>query len=399
MLKAWHSDLGIGAYQSIEREKLLWEGVVIKPEPPRILNVVIKDSAGNPLDGASVRVQPVDGPVGLRYGSEQTTDSNGQAELGNIYSGASYSVNVSLEGFYDHQGKPSARVGSEEWSDTQEITLTRADIAKGTVVDEEGNPLGGVELLVVNEANRTHGAHATTDSKGRFELNVASEEGLGYEQTPSGLVRDMVELQIEHKARNAGAFVKMDRKDLLKENVTLVAPPPWTLTVVVNDPQGKPLEGVEVVPVAWHGWHGGYGQRVSTNHEGKAVCRDIYSGGDYAINTTLDGYYRSSSDHLPAVGGKDWKGTIELVMEPTNRTQVGKVIDEEGKPVAGAQVTAYLGYDITATTDADGKFTLKGLPGAKITLSARKDDLRGLANASQKTGNVVITLKKPKPRE
>ena len=81
-------------------------------------------------------------------------------------------------------------------------------------------------------------------------------------------------------------------------------------------------------------------------------------------------------------------------MERADRTQTGKVIDDEGKPVTWATVRAYVGDEITTTTDAEGKFELKGLPGSEIRLSVREGDLRGSANASKDTESVTIKLEK-----
>ena len=69
-------------------------------------------------------------------------------------------------------------------------------------------------------------------------------------------------------------------------------------------------------------------------------------------------------------------GTAHVVLDlgpPVARTVHGVVRDANGKPLAGAQVTASYegGGDVTATTDASGGYTLKTFAGATLTAAAR----------------------------
>ncbi len=385
----------VGAFEWADRATVLEDGVVIKVLPPQAMKAIVKDEDGNPVEGAKVRLSAMHG---RSYGVPETakTNSSGETVFDRVYMGGSYALSASLEGYYNYDSRPSPNVGSDEWKDIQEIVLKRADIAKGRVVDESGDGLGGVELMVVNEERRSHGASATSDSNGYFELNVPGEDELTYTRTPDGRVRGIVQLKIGGRPGGLGAIVKVRREELLSGSVVLTAKPSLTLTVVVKDTEGRPLSGVEVVPILWHGGSGESCEWPVSNADGEAACRKIYAGGEYAVNTTLDGYYRSSRDHLPVAGSSDWKERVELVMERADRTQTGKVIDDEGKPVTWATVRAYVGDEITTTTDADGKFELKGLPGSEIRISVREGELRGSANASKDTKDVTIKLEKRK---
>ncbi len=66
---------------------------------------------------------------------------------------------------------------------------------------------------------------------------------------------------------------------------------------------------------------------------------------------------------------------------------VGNVSDGAGKPVAGAEVVAFVGRqlaavgsstDLTATTDAAGKFVFKDLPTGEVTFEASKDGRKAI---------------------
>ena len=361
---------GGGAFEWADRAKVLRDGVVIKALPPQAMKVIVKDEGGVPVEGTEVRVSAMHGSS---YGVPETakTNSSGETVFDKVYVGGSYALSASLKGYYDYGSRPSPNVGSDEWKDVQEIVLKRADIAKGRVVDVNGDAVGGARLLVVNEERRTHGADATADPNGYFELNIPGEEELTYTQTPSGRVRGMVQLKIEGGGRGLAAILAMRREDLLSEGLVLTAKPLLTLTVVVKDTEGRPLNGVEVVPTLWHGGSGESCEWPVSDADGEAVCRKIHAGGEYAVNTTLDGYYRSSRDHLPVAGSPDWKDRVELVMERADRTQTGTVVDDDGNPVTWATVRAYVGDEITATTDAEGRFELKGLPGSEMCIRDR----------------------------
>ena len=85
---------------------------------------------------------------------------------------------------------------------------------------------------------------------------------------------------------------------------------------------------------------------------------------------------------------------MEVVVDPTDREQPGVVLDKDGKPVAGAEVSWPGGQSLTRTVaDSEGRFRLKGLPhSTKVRLMANRDKRYGYADSSNETASIEIRL-------
>ena len=145
---------------------------------------------------------------------------------------------------------------------------------------------------------------------------------------------------------------------------------------------GQPVAGAEVSVVRQ-----GRGKREVVAHEltdalGAFEIRKIPAG-RFLIEIRADGYAARG------VGGYDNKGTSyhELLTELMREATVAGVVrDTAGKPIPGAEVTArsvlgidargYYPVDAAADpTDAQGRFTVRGLPTGYATLRCRKGTL------------------------
>jgi hypothetical protein len=121
-----------------------------------------------------------------------------------------------------------------------------------------------------------------------------------------------------------------------------------------------------------------------------------------------------NDDQALDVGLGGGAGTIkapDLVLEPADQTVAGRVVDEDGKPVAGAEVAARAGVNdgnniticnlATAMTRADGTFILTGLGASPCTISAT---LPGATSDSVTAspavlGNLTLKMRLPAPPE
>lgn len=383
---------GFGSFANVEREKLLKDGVTITLKAPHMLKLIVKNEEGQPVVGAGISLTRWFNRSG-GFAGEGKTDSNGELAFRDIYEGSSYSWYIKTDGYYNYQSSyPQPNVGSADWKDTEDVILQRSENAHGNVIDEKGNPVSDVEIeLIAQDASY----NTKTSADGLFEIPVPEANLLGYEDSPSGLVPAGVWLKATYNGGKMGAFAKIERGELLKDGVTLTVKAPQPLTIHIADPNGRPLKNVEVNAGADFGDFGEGGRILYTDDKGKVVVQEIYSGATYGVMTQLRGYYRGSrGSDTATVGSADWKNTIDLVMEPANRTQTGRVVDEEGKPVAGALVRAWVSEEIKTTTNSDGRFSLAGFPASSIYVTAKKDDLVGSVEVTKDTGEVTITVKK-----
>jgi len=94
---------------------------------------------------------------------------------------------------------------------------------------------------------------------------------------------------------------------------------------------------------------------------------------------------------------------VDFVLKP-GKTLVGRVVDEQGKPIEGVKIQfqtwepiEYRWFDHFATTDANGEFRMEHLPEGKITLRLDKEGYLYMNNqpAEVEANQPVTTMKTP----
>jgi protocatechuate 3,4-dioxygenase beta subunit len=105
--------------------------------------------------------------------------------------------------------------------------------------------------------------------------------------------------------------------------------------------------------------------------------------GDAEVVAHAPGYFRSTVKVADLAAGKGREG-LKVVLEPATAWVEGVVVDQDGKPLSGATVTAHgdEGRAGTATTDAQGKFKLvkvrsRGPVRLSVDLKGYVDDADG----------------------
>ena len=156
-----------------------------------------------------------------------------------------------------------------------------------------------------------------------------------------------------------GKSVCIDRHKLLSAPVKIKVFPPTSLAATLKDSaDGKPLAGIEVALVLFQGNTSAGSSRQTTDASGRVVFSSVYSGGMYELEVNTKGY-NSFRTHYPppAVGSKGWKSVQEIKLKKADMAK-GRVIDEQGKPVAGAEIEQVSWEKTRATTDANGDFEI-----------------------------------------
>lgn len=156
-----------------------------------------------------------------------------------------------------------------------------------------------------------------------------------------------------------GKCVCFDRQELLSAPVRIKVFPPTRLAATVKDSaDGKPLSGIEVALVLFQGNTSAGSSRQTTDASGRVVFSSVYSGGMYEleVNTKNHNPFRTPWPP-PAVGSKGWKPVQEIKLKKADMAK-GRVVDEQGKPVAGAEIEQVSWEKTHATTDANGDFEI-----------------------------------------
>ena len=161
---------------------------------------------------------------------------------------------------------------------------------------------------------------------------------------------------------------------MISQAMVFRALPARSPKVTVTDAYLKPLKGAKVSVKAAYGLKSVETSVGVANSSGEFTVPAVYPGGKYTFRATLLGYCPKEVQ-TPPVGGKNWIDSIEIVTEPAAKVVKGKVVDGNGKAVAGAKVSTDFGP--YALTDARGEFTLKQMPDRMVVLNARKGSLQG----------------------
>jgi RNA polymerase sigma factor (sigma-70 family) len=262
-----------------------------------------------------------------------------------------------------------------------EVAATKATL-RVLVLDGTEQPVTGAEVVVmlsaeVGDAERG----ATTDGEGRvrFGLDPARQvRGLRVEPTETtGLARDWIR-------RPAGE---------LDQELVLHVASGGTLAGKVVDKAGRPVAGATV-----NGWCRtrveGPPDRVATSDGSGAFVLE-HLGPDFVVEARAPGM-ASTKGLLGNLGpGEESRGHIlDLGVEAP---LVGQVVDMQGRPVAGVEISKELSYGdhsdwlrthhprtrwapgstAATTSDASGLFRLEGIAGESISIKANRAPFLG----------------------
>ena len=285
------------------------------------------------------------------------------------------------------------------------------------VVDHRtGKPLAGVDLTIKVERKDT--GRATTDSAGRADIAV-----------PSPLPGYMA---VSARKDNFAPMTGFIRRPSIEDgdipaSYTLEMYPVETVTGVVRDEQGRPIEGVLVEPMTWMRSGGGGTDReeferppsVKTDAEGRWKCEGMPAGIDSSRISFRFSHVDYQPVDLPSGAALEHIRRGPATILPRGLEIAGRVVDRAGTPIGGAHVyrgSDRFGMGIPKTdTDREGRFRFIHVPAGETILTVQAPgqtpDLRkivvagGLAPVEFRLepgrrirGRVVDTKGNPLPR-
>ncbi|MHC4822223.1 MAG: carboxypeptidase regulatory-like domain-containing protein [Planctomycetota bacterium] len=339
----------------------------------------VKTPSGDPVVGARVGRDAGKLMTGVPEDSA-VTDEEGNFELEAVPAMTRGRIFAVAEGFALTRSNPfDVRSGTETAGIV--ITLQKGATFKGTIRDEETNPLAGVSIKMNRQWSRADG--------GWFWIPelVAYSEGDGtyvVEGVPEGNYRVRIYLEgyapIDKRNVNAPAQGELASQDhVLRKGDSI--------TGVVRSREGELISGASVN--AW-GWvMGSDGNRtwmnrsdVRTNDEGVFTLDGLPSG-SYQINVQMTGYGAKRLSGIAA-------GTrgLDVMLEPMARIR-GIVLKADGvTPVPTFKIKVYLEQDSNGNpvragrvirqqdfADREGKFEIKDLAAGQVGVQAVSGDL------------------------
>jgi hypothetical protein len=186
-----------------------------------------------------------------------------------------------------------------------------------------------------------------------------------------------------------------------------IASAPESISGIVRDPQGLPVQGVSVAIVGIH----------------PSSRRTVYTGQDgvFAAGDLANGYYTvfaSKPGFVPSGYGSAWAGDPgnALAIQPGHKTPEvsvvlrrgaslrGSLTDQQGQPIQGMRVSLFQleqpGFPFrvlesaAVESDDEGRFRFWGLPGAEYLLAAsdpQRERPRRFASAAGGRGAAVAS--------
>lgn len=338
-----------------------------------IIEVLVKDTAGKPVAGANVTMRHTQ----LQQMAGGNTDANGLTRMRVL--GGQYSFSGAYKEGYSRQTTQEQVDVEEGQTKRVECTLNSMPKIAGVVRDQAGNPLAGVKV----EVKPTGREGAVTDASGRFEA--------GWDPASWGPQSTTFVLVARDVTRNLAEAVDMEEQP---GNLDIKLRPGLIITGAVLDQEGKPLPGARVrVMLRVSNWGASLGGgESSAGPDGRFEVKALPPERKYQITALADGYGKQDVQ----VNDSDFKdnrydaGRLQLPL--ANLSITGVAVDPNDQPVAGASVSGYGEGQpdlFNIQTDAEGKFTVKGVCAGSIRLSVNSRGPTRMYGSAQAEGGAT----------
>ena len=359
--------------------------------PPAILELTdgeasgwVLDTEGKPASGIEVQMFSVGMPT-----PRTTTDANGHFEYHGVRRGdLSFMAGLPIMNSSALSNSGSARGKSGDTNVVIRLGTSRSPLASnarvttsGTVFDPSGKPASGVLLAMLPSGGlRTP---VQSDANGKYTLQWQTLFIRANSSTkPMILARDL--------AHNLAATGEIDTNTT---SLDLHLQPGLTLSGMVRDTNRKPVTNamVQLVFFPTTNRTSNLNQMPPTNASPQGVfsINALPQGLPYSVHVTADGY-GSGDAMIPATQTKVRQFAMPaVVLHSANQKISGQVIDLDGKPCWGAEVTVNGDGQPAGRithTDSEGNYVITGV--CQGTLNLRVMLPAGTTNSRFQTKNV-----------
>jgi hypothetical protein len=343
---------------------------------------VVDSETGRAIEGAPVW-------LGGRPGDHAWTGRDGAFRLSTRPGSATIRVAAGAAGYRTEGTEvPAERLRSGSGFS---IALMPTASVTGIVTDSNGDPVAGASILLdrldPGRSGVSLGSSGTSYQwRAAYGLDHQARSGSDGTFRLTGLDRRMAHLLTVE----AQGFVRTSSdlpgvgSSTTEDPLRIVLSRGRRLGGEVVDTEGRPVEAASIVLVPASPNPGG---GTSLSYDSPITAATDLDG-LFEISAVAGGRYHMIVDHaefqsrppasvdIPGDEGDTDIGRIQLM--PGLEIE-GIVVDPEGQPIAGVQVAAVQGYaprgptgegSRTATTDADGRFRIGGLPDGRVEVAA-----------------------------
>lgn len=346
------------------------------PADQRIAGVVL-DADGQPVAGAWVNAYG-----GKQPQSNGKTDAKGRFALDHVCPGPiNLSANTPRGGAY---GSTTAEGGDTNITIQLGVSMSFAGSGSGkfsgTVTGPDGKPAAKVAVRLFP----FNGAERPSDAEGRFKLTFNPQEWGGVQQYQRVLIardlaRDLaVALEVEPDATNA---------DLKLE-------PALTLSGRVTSTDGKAITNADVsVMLNTRNIGSSIGPNFRSGAEGRFEVKGLPTGRRYTVTVSANGFGQDNLSVEPSETATHLElAPIQLLV--ADQRIAGVVLDDDDKPVSGANLSCYENKqpNLNGQTDTKGHFHFDKVCAGTINLSVNSPR-GGYANVTAEAGDTNITVR------
>ncbi|MFI5380702.1 MAG: M56 family metallopeptidase [Tepidisphaerales bacterium] len=349
---------------------------------------VVEAASKKPIENATVKFKWGDKVATSR------TDAKGRCRLGLPSKGLkSFTVNVMYDGFVPVAADWPEISAADPLPEEYMIALEQATTLGGIVRNEDGQPIEGVTVSFLC-SDRDHDKRprvsiweltATTDREGRWSATLF----------PAG--RFSVSIRLSHPEHDSGdgyGAAPASLEDLRKGTAEMRLNKGVALEGMVSDLAGQPIRGASVALGSDRFLS--YYPMPKTGMTGRFSFGNVRTG-EAVMTVTAPGY---APELLRISVHKEMK-PVEVKLGP-GQVFKGRVVDIDGKPVAGCMVMvdAWRGsrnLNWSVSTDVSGRFFWDGAPADEMSIDAGKEGFIYVRDTVMKAGEAehVITLQRP----
>jgi peroxiredoxin/uncharacterized GH25 family protein len=359
--------------------------------PGRALALTVADRAtGGPIEGVAVK-----GRVG-RATSDLKTDAEGRAAIPLPAEAPEYvTITAKADGFVPLQVSWRGQGGAARVPGEYTLRMERGTTIGGVIRDEQGKPVAGATVfLLVPGSNRDGEPRASI-----WDYPAKTDE--------QGLWRcDVMPAELED------VWIRLDHPDFVKDEMYGVTPKPTIaqlrdrsgvmvlkkgLTVrgrVVDDASGEPIEGASVAQ--GRDRFGSHYPEAKADADGRFEFRNVKPG-ELVLTVRAKGH----APDLKVVKVTSEAAPVEFRLGP-GRTIRGRLVDPQGKPVAGAFVAAdtwrgYRSLEWRVDTDAEGRFRWDEAPPDAVLVDMGKQGFQSVRRRPMTPADDEYTITMPRP--
>lgn len=334
----------------------------------------VVDETGKPLAHVRVRTHANRPDQGMGFQFEQRTSwsgPDGRFMLRQLPAGRPHEVTAVLEGFAPARQSADAPAPGRSAPPVR-IVLSRGSAAVGRVLNEDGLPVAGAELSLVQlpgpRGYDLEPFRAVSDGAGRFRFPNVSPGRFNLQVKRAGFAPAFREdLEVPAKLQEVAlGDITLEAGSAIEGRVT--------------DERGNPVAQAEIFLSpqedigAYFG--SGHGQTV-TGSDGRFRFPDLPLGQRFDLEVSHEAYAPAS---LPGVEAKP--GSPLRIELREGRTLAGRVVDSDGEPIpkAGISIVEVMSAEMEgsgfsqgmtrdhARTDEEGRFAIHNLEPGSIQL-------------------------------